>query len=258
VSIPRCLPILAVARFQLRRLLTPPRLALAAIGVAFPAVILLAVRRIEPGLDRNIAVALLYAIVPEAVCMLGLLLTTCSVVMDELERGTWPHLAVRPHGRRSLLLGTYLAAVTWTSAVGCLAVVAGVAAAGMERPAPVVATLSALVLLSCVGRGALFMLPGVILPRRALVASVAVALVVEYLVGFLPAVVNQATVALRLRSLLVSWMGWRQQLPVESRLFIDSGPPWLQVTAVLVLAAVLLAVSLQVLERRQFPPSEQV
>ena len=96
------------------------------------------------------------------------------------------------------------------------------------------------------------------MPKRALVASVGVAIVVEYLAGVLPAVVNQATVSLRLRTLLVEWMGWRRKLPVEIQLLVDMQPAWVQVVAVFVLAAVLLTVALFILERRQFPPSEEV
>ena len=92
--------------------------------------------------------------------------------------------------------------------------------------------LAALVVLSTLGRAALFALPAVILPKRALVASVAVALVVEYLAGFIPAVVNQATVSLRLRSLLVAWMGWRQKLPVEMQLLVDPQPAWVQIVSI--------------------------
>ena len=97
-----------------------------------------------------------------------------------------------------------------------------------------------------------------ILPKRALVASVAVALVVEYLAGFIPAVVNQATVSLRLRSLLVEWMGWRQKLPVEMQLLIDPQPAWVQIAAVICLAAVLLGVAAKILDFRQFPPSVEI
>jgi len=87
---------------------------------------------------------------------------------------------------------------------------------------------------------------------------VAVALVVEYLAGFIPAVVNQATVSLRLRSLLVAWMGWRQKLPVEMQLLIDPQPAWIQIGAVGILAAVLLTAAVTILEYRQFPPSEEI
>ena len=250
---------LAVAGFQIGRLISRQRLLLAGLGAIFPAAVMMAVRRTAAeGLDRDLAVTMIYALVPEAVCMLGLLVTMCPVVADELERGTWIHISVRPGGRRALLLGTYLAAVTWTSIVAILAAFLAVLVARVPQPLPLVGMLAALVVLSTLGRAALFALPAVILPKRALVASVAVALVVEYLAGFIPAVVNQATVSLRLRSLLVEWMGWRQKLPVEMQLLIDPQPAWVQIAAVICLAAVLLGVAAKILDFRQFPPSVEI
>jgi ABC-type transport system involved in multi-copper enzyme maturation permease subunit len=249
--------ILAVAAFQLRRMLAPQRVILAALGAAFPAAVMLAVRRIAGDIDRDFAVVLLYALVPEALCMLGLLVTMCPVVADELERGTWQHVAVRPGGRRSLLLGTFLAAVTWTTAVALFALVLTLVAAGLPGSGRLAAVFAALVVISCVGRAALFALPAVIVPKRALVASVSAALVVEYLAGFLPAVVNQLTVSLRLRSLLVRWMGWERALPTELQLLVDTQPAWVQIMAVVALASVMLLAAGAILARRQFPPAEE-
>lgn len=247
----------AVAGFQLRRLVTPQRLALGLVGAAFPAALVLAVRRIEPGLDRDVLVALIHALIPEAVCMLGLLVSMCPAVADELERGTWPHVVVRPGGRRALLVGTMVAAVTWTAGIALVALALALGAAGLGDSPGLPVMFATLVVLSCLGRAALFALPAVIVPRRALVASVGVAVVVEYLAGFLPAVVNQLTVSLRLRSLLVSWMAWRQKLPAELRLIVDDRPPWMQVTALVLLAATLLVIAVLILERRQFPPAAE-
>lgn len=251
------LGILAVAGFQLRRLLAPQRVLLAAVGAAFPAAVMLAVRRVAGDLDRDFAVVLIYALVPEAVCMLGLLVTICPVVADELERGTWQHVVVRPGGRRSLLLGTFLAAVAWTATVALIALGLSLVAARLPGSGRLAWIFAALVALSCVGRAALFALPAVIVPKRALVASVGAALVVEYLAGFLPAIINQATVSLRLRSLLVDWMGWERQLPPELELLIDPQPPWVQIAAVIALAATLLTTAGAILARRQFPPAEE-
>jgi len=249
--------IFAVAGFQLRRLMAPQRVLLAAVGAAFPAAVMLAVRKVAGDLDRDFAVVLIYALVPEAVCMLGLLVTICPVVADELERGTWQHVVVRPGGRRSLLLGTFLAAVTWTAAVAIFALGLSLSAARLPDSGRLAGIFTALVALSCVGRAALFALPAVIVPKRALVASVGAALVVEYLAGFLPAIINQATVSLRLRSLLVDWMGWERQLPAELELLVDPQPPWVQIAAVIALATTLLTVAGAILAQRQFPPSEE-
>lgn len=250
--------ILAVAGFQLRRMLTARRLLLGLVGAVFPAAVTLAVRRIESGFNRDFLVVLVYALIPETICMLGLLVTMCPAVADELERGTWAHIAVRPGGRRALLVGTFLAAVAWTSGVAIVSVVLTLAAAGVDGLVGLTAMFAALVVLSCIGRAALFSLPAVIAPKRALVASVGAAIVVEYLAGFLPAVVNQATVSLRLRSLLVAWMQWRQRLPAEMQLLVDPQPPWVQIAAVAVLATVLLAAAAVILEFRQFPPSDEM
>jgi ABC-type transport system involved in multi-copper enzyme maturation permease subunit len=249
--------ILAVAGFQLRRLLAPQRVILALVGAAFPAVVMLAVRRIAGNIDRDFGVVLLYALIPEAVCMLGLLVTMCPVVADELERGTWQHVAVRPGGRRSLLVGTFLAAVAWTATVALLALGLTLLVAGLPGSERLAAVFAGLVFVSCIGRAALFALPAVILPKRALVASVAAALVVEYMAGFLPAVINQLTVSLRLRSLLVQWMGWERALPTELHLLIDPQPAWVQLMAVVAIATVMLGAAGAILASRQFPPAEE-
>lgn len=257
--LPAVASVAAVARFQLARLLTWPRLALALLGATFPVAVLVAARNgVGAPIDERFGIPMLYALIPEAVCLLGLLVTMCPLVADELERGTWVHVAVRPGGRRSLLLGTWLAAVTWTGAVGLLALVLALAAGCIDSGRPLFFTFALLVVLSCVGRAALFALPAVIVPKRALVASVGVALVVEYLAGFIPAVINQFTVSLRLRTLLVAWLDLRRTLPAEvSILLVDDRRPWFQVAAVLGLSAVLLGAAWAILEWRQFPPSEE-
>jgi ABC-type transport system involved in multi-copper enzyme maturation permease subunit len=178
-------------------------------------------------------------------------------VADELERGTWQHVVVRPGGRRSLLMGTFLAAVTWTAGVALLSLGLTLFAAGLTDSLQLAGMFTVLVLLSCLGRAALFALPAVIVPKRALVASVGAAIVVEYLAGFLPAVVNQVTVSLRLRSLLVEWMGWQRNLPEALRLFVDEQPAAVQVAAVFGITVVFLTAANLILSRRQFPPAEE-
>ena len=250
----RLAAIRAVTGFQLSRLLTRPRLAMGLAGAIFPAAVMFAVTR-TASIDRNMTVVMIYALIPEALCVLGLLVTMCPVVADELERGTWIHIAVRPGGRQNLLLGTFAAAVLWTAVVSFTALMLTLLVAQPTQPIGLIVMFSVLIGLSCVGRAALFALPAVILPKRALIASVGVALIVEYFAGLLPAVVNQITVSLRLRSLLVEWMEWRQELPIEMTLFVDDYSAPVQVIAVCILVFVLLAAASFILNYRQFPPS---
>ena len=244
----------AVASFQLSRLMTRPRLAMGLAGAIFPAAVMFAVTRTAP-IDRNMTVVMMYALIPEALCVLGLLVTMCPVVADELERGTWIHIAVRPGGRQSLLLGTFAAAVLWTGTVAFTALILTLLVAQPTQPVGLVVMFTILIGLSCIGRAALFALPAVILPKRALIASVGVALIVEYFAGLLPAVVNQITVSLRLRCLLVEWMEWRRELPIEMTLFVDDYSAPVQIIAVCILVFVLLATAGFILNHRQFPPS---
>ncbi len=244
----------AVAGFQLNRLMTRPRLAMGLAGAFFPAAVMFAVIRTAP-IDRNMTVVMIYALIPEALCVLGLLVAMCPVVADELERGTWIHVTVRPGGRQSLLLGTFAAAVLWTGGISLVALMLTLLIAQPTQPIGLVVMFTALIGISCVGRAALFALPAVILPKRALIASVGVALLVEYFAGSLPAVVNQVTVSLRLRSLLVEWMKWQKDLPIEMTLFIDDYSAPVQIVAVCILVFILLATATFILNRRQFPPS---
>lgn len=244
----------AVTGFQLNRLMTRPRLAMGLVGALFPAAVMFAVIRTAP-INRDMTVAMIYVLIPEALCVLGLLVTMCPVVADELERGTWIHVTVRPGGRQSLLLGTFAAAVIWTGGVSLVALMLTLLIAQPTQPIGLVVMFTVLIGISCVGRAALFALPAVILPKRALIASVGVALVVEYFAGLLPAVVNQVTVSLRLRSLLVEWMEWRKDLPIEMTLFVDDYSAPIQIVAVCILVFILLTTAGFILNRRQFPPS---
>jgi hypothetical protein len=224
------------------------------VGALFPAAVMFAVIRTAP-INRDMTVAMIYALIPEALCVLGLLVTMCPVVADELERGTWIHVTVRPGGRQSLLLGTFAAAVIWTGGISLVSLILTLLIAQPTQPIGLVVMFTVLIGISCIGRAALFAVPAVILPKRALIASVGVALVVEYFAGLLPAVVNQVTVSLRLRSLLVEWMAWRKDLPIEMTLFVDDYSAPVQIAAVCILVCTLLTTAGFILNRRQFPPS---
>jgi hypothetical protein len=66
---------------------------------------------------------------------------------------------------------------------------------------------------------ALFLLIGVVVPKRAMVAGVAYALLVEVALAFIPAAVNVLTVQYRLRCLLVRWMQFDVQMADQNPVF---------------------------------------
>jgi ABC-type transport system involved in multi-copper enzyme maturation permease subunit len=198
----------------------------------------------------------LYGLIPEAICLAGLLLWMSPAVHTELERKTWVYLAVRPEGRRSLLLGKYITALAWTVSAAWVALLLTVPLAGPPDAWRTWAVLSVLVVLSCVGRGAIYALLAVTVPHRAMVFSVVYTLIFEFLVGLIPALINQFTIQLRLRSLLVLWMDWSRKLPDNSRLLFDESPTTQHLTLLAIHIFAALAIAIFVLEHRQFVASD--
>ncbi len=94
------------------------------------------------------------------------------------------------------------------------------------------------------------MLLGVIFVRRAMAVAVAYTFVFEFLVGFIPAMINQLTVQHHLRSLLLNWLGPSRET-LEIRAVLGAGPSWQHVAALLTLTAALLVASTAVLNRRE-------
>ncbi len=104
----------AVFQFEWRRAWSAPRLAWWAILAGFPVFIVILIRtsRIRD-LPREPWAVFLFALVPMLICMMGTFLWATPAVSAELERKSWVYLAVRPQGRTSVLLGKYLATLTW-------------------------------------------------------------------------------------------------------------------------------------------------
>ncbi len=97
--------ILTVIRFEMRRTRTDARAATWLIMVLFPAGLLALYRlqaRTEPNfepLDERVLGLVLYGLIPQVVCLLGLLLWVAPMLQAELEGRTWIYLAVRPGGK---------------------------------------------------------------------------------------------------------------------------------------------------------------
>src|SRR5690606_307581 len=117
--------------------------------------------------------------------------------------------------------------------------------------------LATLVVLSSIGRGAVFSLIAVIIPQRAMAICFAYAVVFEFVVGMIPALINQFTIQLRLRSLLIHWMNWSHQLPPGVEMLFDPSPALQHVLLLLGLSGLLLLAAVVTLEQRQFPTSDE-
>lgn len=248
-----------VMQFEFRRSLTIPRITVW-LGLAFFPVIIIGLLQYAPTNHPDPQVfwsVILYGLIPEATCLAGLLLWMSPAVHSELERKSWVYLAVRPDGRRAILLGKYLAALAWTISAAWLSLLIAVPLAGPPDSLRTWGVLSLLAVLSCMGRGAIYALIAVIVPQRAMVFAVAYTLVFEFLVGLIPALINQFTVQLRLRSLLVHWMDWSQRLPAGSQLLFDDSSTTQHLTLLAIHIFAALTIAVFVLEHRQFATSEE-
>jgi hypothetical protein len=102
-----------------------------------------------------------------------------------------------------------------------------------------------LCVLASMAYGALFGLIGVLRQKRVMVIAFVYAMLVEGLLGWIPAVINQGIVSFRLRSILFRWMDFRVEKSLQDARMIAEDPSgWGQVGWILVMSVVFLGVAL--------------
>ena len=253
----------AVFMFEWRRALTIPRLAWMAALMAFPPILSIFIRttaqpeRLPP---VEVAAIFVYVLSPCVACMMGVFLWATPALSTELEGRSWVYLAVRPHGPISVMLGKYLVAVSWTIPVGIVSATLAVVALGADQMVRMILVECALVVFSCVSYSAVFLLIGVIAPKRAMVLGIIYAIVFEMALALVPAAVNLLTVQYRLRCLLVRWMNMDVEMvennPVFSEYFGDESAVW-HVGALLAMTVFYLAATAALLHYREFTSASE-
>ena len=267
-----------VVNYELARSMTPGRWAMFLLMVCIPTALLIAVSQLTPDEvkytlnasqtpeeklvirdETNLAFSMLvYLLIPQVMTMLGMLVLASPIVHSELEGQTWIYALVRHAGRRSLLLGKYLVAVLWTSTAGILAVSLATPFLPLQNPAQLWLTASLLCLLASLAYGALFALIGVVMQKRVMVISFVYALVAEGVLAWIPAVINQFTIAYRLRSILFRWLDlsvdeYFPNMGLARNAMVAQDPSgWVQVAWVLLISGILLGLALWLVETIQY------
>ncbi len=237
----------AVFRFEWRRALTVSRLLWLAVLTLFPVFICTLIRLTSHrAIPHDPWAVFLFALVPMVTAMLGTFLWATPAVSAEIERGSWTYVAVRPGGRTALILGKYLAAVTWVLPAAMVALTASsliVDASGRFETWRVIAQITCL---AVPAYAAVYLVLGTLFIKRSMVVAVAYTLIFEFGVSMVPAVINKLTVQYRLRALLVDWA----QIPVSHTtdgmatirsLLGDASPGWHVGVLVVYTAACLVA-----------------
>ncbi len=245
----------AVFLFEWRRALTVPRLLWWAVMAFFPVFIVTLVRfSPHPPPSREPWIIFLFGLIPMLISMLGTFLWTTPAVSAELERKSWIYLAVRPRGTTAVVLGKYCAAVTWVLPAAFVGLTISALIVPLDETWRIWWTMARLVLLSCPAYAAIYLVLGVLFPKRSMVIAVAYTLLFELLVSFIPALVNSLTVQYRLRSLLVDWakipLGRGDQLPAIA--LVSSAPASFQVVVLLIYTLGLLVAAIALVRCCEF------
>lgn len=243
--------IVDVIRFELARSLTAGRLAIWGVLVVFPVALITVLRLTIPLEPIERFGFSLYFLIPEIVCLLGLLLWATPAVSTEIEGQTWIYLAMRRSGRSIVLLGKYLTAVLWTWSAAVAGISISVVVIGPPEPLRMWTVMTVLAALSCFAHGAIYLLIGVLFQKRTMVSAVFYTLVMEYVISFVPALINKLTVNYRLRGLLADWMQW-DELRSQAELVLGNEPASSHLLSLAIFTAVLLALSMLRLSTAQY------
>ena len=254
-----------VMLFELRRSMTAGRIAIWALLVVFPIAIFTTmnvIARWNLGADYDSQELLqpfglvLYFLIPEVTCLLGLLLWATPAISTEIEGQTWVYLTLRQSGRTMVLIGKYLTAVVWTLSAALISITICSIVIGPTVAFDLWGVLCVIAVLSCVVHAALYVLIGAVFYRRTMVTAVFYTILVEGVVSFIPALINKGTVNYRLRGLLANWMGWEEARSQAENIFGSESVS----THLIVLSAItvgMLGIALVTVARTEYPTQQE-
>ena len=257
--------LLAIYKFELKRIMTPGRFFWWLIVAAFPAVIIammshyVVIRGMSPEEISFLFTVATYFLAPSIGCMLGVLLMAAPTVATELEQHSWVYLATRPNGLFHLIFGKYLVAVTWTSSATILGILVAVPLSRIVDKWEAAIALSALAVLSAFAYAALYLVIGTLFHARAMVFCVVYTAAVELFLGMFPAVINRMTIQFRLRSLLANWIDIPRQVKDSDAmdLIASSESAGMQILWLVAFTAVLLGISFTTVQVREFTTASE-
>lgn len=198
----------------------------------------------------------LYVTYPQGLCVLASLIYGASLLAGEIEDKTLVYLFTRAQPRWKILLGKYIATAL---ALGCLTATS-LSVAFLIAGAPVGIrlwfALVATVFGACFAYTAIFALLGLALPRRAITVGLIYAVVVEFFLSLVPALINEMTVSYYLRSMAYHIA----DVPLSDELlpFVGNASLITAVCAVVLIPIGALFLSAVVIHRREWPLTEGV
>lgn len=242
--------------FELKRSMTIGRTTMWFALAAFPIAIFAVLRQIAPDDHAEDWGMVLYFLVPEVICLLGLLLWATPAISTEIEGQTWIYMAMRRSGRTWIPLGKYLTSVVWTYLAAVVSCTGCVILMGQMGSVRLWAIINFLSLLSCFAHAALYLLIGVVFYRRTMVTAVAYTLTIEYGLSFVPALANKLTINYRLRGLLAEWMDWKIARSLSEDV-MGHEPPATHLLVLAALTIALLGAAIYRMGHTEFPTNQE-
>lgn len=145
----------------------------------------------------------LFLLYPQTVCLLLALFYGSSLLGSELDNKTLTYLCTRPIARWRWILGKYLAIVAALIPPTLISLSASYYLLGAPESPALLLGLGAGAVGGLLAYNAIFVLLGFVAPRRAMVLALIYGVVFEFLMSFVPALVNNFTITYYLRSLVV-------------------------------------------------------
>jgi len=230
---------LEIIRLQLRQLLGGRKFWLVVLFLGAP-IVLTVVIRVWGDLPTNVTPdprsLYLFALYTQALAILLALLYGASILSTDLEGKTLTYLFTRPLPKWTIVVGKYLGIVVFLAPATLASLLASWAALGAPGGPKYLLGLVACTGAAVLAYNALFCVFGVAFPRRALVVCLLYAGIFEFLVSFVPAVINMLTVNYYLRSLAVRIVGL--EVPSQASRVVGNAPLG---SAVAVLAGIVVA-----------------
>ena len=248
----------AVFLFEWRRTLTASRLMWLAVLTLFPVFICTLIRLSNSHpIPHDPWAVFLFVLVPMVTAMLGTFLWSTPAVSAEIERGSWTYVAVRPGGRTALILGKYLAAVTWVLPAALVSLTASAWIAPAVGGFDTWRVIAQLTCLAVPAYAAVYLVLGTLFTKRSMVIAVAYTLIFELGVSMVPAIINKLTVQYRLRALLIDWahiqVSQEQNGVLDTiRSLLGDAAAWWHVSVLVVYTLVCLVAAVVLVRTREY------
>ncbi len=203
-----------------------------------------------------VAGILLYVLYPQSLCILATLLYGSSLLAAEIEDKTLVYLFTRSLPRWRVLVDKYVAIVLVLTALTGTSMSVSFLLLGAPVGARLWLALMVTILCATLSYTAIFALLGLLVPRRAIPVGLIYAVVVEFVLSFVPALVNELAASHYLRSLAFHIA--RIPLPDAAMQIVGGATLSDSILALLVIPLLSLSLSAWIVHRREWPLTEGV